>query len=533
MGNFTRRLKATFQKAGGSDAPTPKLSSGNDIDARYDNVKSTLWRNNYPPSGDQRALLNEYLVHLQKDITALLPPTNGLEQNIQVSLRNKERKMVKDRNQRIDTQIQRRDECIALLSPCRLLPTEILSQIHLFAAESGQVSPRTFCSVCSSWRNVAMVSPSDWKNEYVLMSADSDGVISCTVDFENKGTQLLLARQALVDIAPFIPLISSISFLDPLCTKFLRLPSGMIPHLRHFQIVRYDDGLNVNHISVFNSAPSLKSVSLEVRDVEQILQVLPSKQLTHLDLRSMAPWDGVYPFLAQCPKLISLSLRTYRFGGKSFDGRPTPKQLTFPELLTLRLRVGPDTMANLLPRFRFRRPLTSLELLLTRKNQFYTIDYFRFFSQSLKHIQALCLSPQTISRKSIPDLVVACVSLQELTLIDEWYESQLREILGDLEDQESKLPLLRKFTLVFKAADPDFLYEAAGPIHSLILAWMKGDSHRQSLKTLSVVLEDPRGPDGRDAFMWLVDGLEETFYHFQGLVVTWDIVDIGVGRWYT
>ncbi|KII85593.1 hypothetical protein PLICRDRAFT_116136, partial [Plicaturopsis crispa FD-325 SS-3] len=127
---------------------------------------SQLLRNNEPPSSAETRSARDMLVEAKRRLAAVETELAGV-QNAQSQLWT-ERQMLKDSIMNLEN----------ILSPCRRLPAELLSEIFTFClppmvTPHSDTAPLLLTLVCRKWRAIALSTPRLWASICVGLTDDT------------------------------------------------------------------------------------------------------------------------------------------------------------------------------------------------------------------------------------------------------------------------------------------------------------------------------------------------------------------------
>ncbi|KAG6849816.1 hypothetical protein H0H93_004765 [Arthromyces matolae] len=270
-------------------------------------IRSEIWRTNYRLSQSQKETAEDQLENayydsntVRKEIEELSSERNLVQLNInrllaQLDTLDQELQSLKKKRLIRDEKV---DLCIALLSPARLLPAEILLEIFHYCEPPKKKLPKsllipyTLGHVCSAWRQTALRLPSLWNTRYLEFGRTDEG-LSLTVN----NNDLVMTRYAVQAAlrAAFIfreSLTSLHVYVEDLDCLF-NLPSTTFPVLETLGLdgtLPYGDYLSRSR--VFAGATKLRKLVLDI-EADNLFKEgelvddfpWPWSQITHLEIR--------------------------------------------------------------------------------------------------------------------------------------------------------------------------------------------------------------------------------------------------------
>ncbi|KAJ7724941.1 hypothetical protein DFH07DRAFT_261788 [Mycena maculata] len=251
---------------------------------------------------------------------------------------------------------------LALVSPIRRLPADVIQEIFVACLPSGQNSvmseqdaPLLLCHICRAWRSLAFCMPRLWAALHVAVPSKDDmpamneavngwlsrsGILPLSISvgaprrFEYDVSTLL---QTLIS---FSPRWKHIRFMFPIYDSFSPLASlspADVPILKtlalkgfHWNASTPDPGTLSNHLGFIGTA-SLRSVSIPAGAPDSTLIPFRWEHLRQLSFRGGAAFiaaDVALTILQKCPLLEMLSF-SLRAGNVS----PAPATLCHMEYL--------------------------------------------------------------------------------------------------------------------------------------------------------------------------------------------------------
>ena len=278
------------------------------------------------------------------------------------------------RNQASQTTASKRLKFIeahkAILSPVRLLPTEILEEIFFYYADSVKAryqSPYACCKekiagmpwrlghICHRWRKVALSLASLWDDipKYVINDKSSANLralnylmrrsaASCTLKLQifcrPSGPFLEhgIAKEIVLRSEAIEKLHLDINYRT---LKLFQGLKGHLPNLRTLRLYLYKPEFGVQNLDMFEVAPALRQVGL-TGDTLFYKVLLPWSQITHFEDESRNHGPPYVPLLS-LGSMTCLHINRYSF----VESNPASyyQPITLPNLHTLRVIIFQDT----------------------------------------------------------------------------------------------------------------------------------------------------------------------------------------------
>ncbi|KAJ7472724.1 hypothetical protein FB451DRAFT_1558891 [Mycena latifolia] len=355
--------------------------SGLSKSSSFDSPVKHLLHTNLVPTAEEYAWISGHVLEPQRDLALIDEEIRRMQQKLE---------QLKARRQELAEDI---DAHLALLSPARRLPEDILREIFVASLPSthnaimaSRESPLLLCQVCSGWRNVALTTPQLWSSLHLVIPDESraeniyslverwisrSGILPLSVSI---GVSSSLMNSDTTIAAPFIALLVAVSTrwqhiefttpphnnMDYFSQPLSALSPADVPNLTR---VKFGIENPTALWSPFLAAPSIShlAITLIPEDVGGF-SVISWHSLTRLDLGSTdqdAPWTGrnILEALQRCVNLEGCSLVITQ----SDPSMISDNIITLPRLTSLSITCYDSTVGGLMAQRMVLPELTSLE----------------------------------------------------------------------------------------------------------------------------------------------------------------------------